>query len=68
MNNIANWVVGGLLVVVSLFTIGYVTGECRMKQRAVNSGVAEWTVSNRGNVGFRWNSRNKTVEDREQTK
>lgn len=55
--------------ILGAFIVGYITGECRIRQSAVDSKAAIWTVDNRGNVGFRWlNSRNKIVEDREQTK
>lgn len=69
MNDRTEAVVVVICAILGAFISGYIIGECRTKQSAVDGKVAEWTVNNRGNVGFRWlNSKNKTVEDSEQTK
>jgi hypothetical protein len=38
---------------------GYKDGYHQMEQNAIDAGLAEWTVTSKGKVGFRW----KTVTE-----
>ncbi len=49
---------------VCAFVVGSATGEAKMQQKAVDNGVAEWRVDNKGNPKWQWKE-NEPKEDGE---